>query len=431
MSDRIFVTGMGIVTGLGIGKKDTLNALLQQKSGIGNVSYLKTVHNDFLVSEVQMTNEEMYQYLGIEQNEVYTRTALLGRIALREVLEEADILSKRPDRMAFISGTTVGGMDRSEQYYSDFLSNNSKNQYIEAHDCGANTDLIAKEYSGIFDMTTTISTACSSAANAVVLSANLIKTGRIDAAIVGGSECLSKFHFNGFNTLMILDKKPCRPFDKTRAGINLGEGAAYLVIESEKSVKKRNILPLCELSGYANTCDAFHQTASSPNGEGAFLAMKKALKQSNLQPNDIDYINAHGTGTENNDETEGIAVMRIFGDKIPPLSSTKSFTGHTTSAAGSVESVISILALQHNFIPVNLNFLEKMPEISFAPIVNANTLINKQLRNILSNSFGFGGNDTCLIFSNIENKLQSCKLQSCKLQSCKLQKNIVPLQKII
>jgi 3-oxoacyl-(acyl-carrier-protein) synthase len=225
----------------------------------------------------------------------------------------------------------------------------------------------------------------------------------VDVAVVGGSECLSKFHFNGFNTLMILDKQPCRPFDSTRAGLNLGEGAAFLVIESEKSVRERGIIPICKLSGYANTCDAFHQTASSPNGEGAFLAMSKALEQSNLQPKDIDYINAHGTGTENNDATEGIAIMRVFGEDIPAVSSTKSFTGHTTSAAGSVESVISILALQHNFIPINLNFSEKMPELSFTPKKADNTHSNKQLQHVLTNSFGFGGNDTCLIFSKILN----------------------------
>jgi len=401
VENQIFVTGMGIITGLGIGKKDTLNALLQEKSGIGEVCYLQTVHKNLPVGEVQLTNEKMAQLLGIEEEKIYTRTALMGRIALKEALQEADIQNNRPKRIAFISGTTVGGMDRSEQYYKDFLSNDTKNPYIEAHDCGATTNLIANEYNGVFDVMTTISTACSSAANAVILGANLIKTGRVDAAVVGGSECLTKFHVNGFNTLMISDKQPCRPFDKTRAGINLGEGAAYLVIESEKSAKERGISPICRLSGYANTCDAFHQTASSPNGEGAFLAMRKALIQSGLQPNDIDYINAHGTGTENNDETEGIAIMRVFGENIPAVSSTKSFTGHPTSAAGSVESVISILALQHNFIPVNLNFSEKIDEISFTPNIDAKIKINNTLQHVLTNSFGFGGNDSCLIFSKL------------------------------
>ncbi len=400
MTKQILVTGMGIVTGLGIGKNDTLQALQQKRSAIGKVKYLQTIHKELPVSEVPFSNEEMYQLLGIEETEIYPRTALLGRIALRETLQEAKINEKPPKRIALISGTTVGGMDKSEQYYRDFLSNNNKNAYIEAHDCGATTELISREYQGSFDIMTTISTACSSAENAIILGANLIKTGRIDAAIVGGSESLSKFHFNGFNTLMILDKEPCKPFDKNRAGLNLGEGAAFIVIESEKSAKERGITPICKLSGYANTCDAFHQTATSPNGEGAFLAMEKALQKSRLLPQDIDYISAHGTGTGNNDETEGIALMRVFEDRIPPVSSTKSFTGHTTSAAGSVETVISILALQHDFIPVNLNFSQQMEELSFTPATQMQP--PSTLRHVLCNSFGFGGNDSTCVFSKID-----------------------------
>jgi 3-oxoacyl-[acyl-carrier-protein] synthase-1 len=391
---------MGIVTGLGIGKTNTLQALRQKQTGIGKVRHLQTIHKEFPAGEVPFTNEQFFQLLDIEPEKIYTRTALLGRIALKEALQEANITQKCPGKIAFISGTTVGGMDKSEQYYTDFLSNNTKNEYIETHDCGATTNLIAAEYKGVFDMMTTLSTACSSAANAIILGANLIKTGKVDVAVVGGSECLSKFHFNGFNTLMILDKQPCRPFDKTRAGLNLGEGAAYLVLESEKSAKERKITPICKLSGYANTCDAYLQTASSPNGEGAYLAMIKSLKQSNLKSKDIDYINAHGTGTQNNDETEEIAIMRVFGDDVPFISSTKSFTGHTTSAAGSVESVISILALRHNFIPVNLNFSQPMNENSFTPATQSET--NRELKHVLTNSFGFGGNDSACIFSRID-----------------------------
>jgi 3-oxoacyl-(acyl-carrier-protein) synthase len=278
------------------------------------------------------------------------------------------------------------------------------------------------DYFGIFSQVDTISTACSSAANAIILGAELLKSGRADIVVAGGSECLTKFHLNGFNTLMILDRQPCRPFDATRAGINLGEGAAYIVMErceirdmrceiwdmrqSQISNPKSQIF----LSGYANTCDAYHQTASAPDGEGAYLAMKKAMELAQLTPEQIDYINAHGTGTENNDLSEGTAIMRLFGDKIPPVSSTKSFTGHTTSAAGSVEAIISILALQHNFIPVNLNFSEKMPELTFVPYSDTRYPISdnrtsevgkSEIQHVLSNSFGFGGNDSALIFSKI------------------------------
>jgi len=403
----ILISGMGIVSALGNNVEENLQALRASRTGVGPLRYLQTSHTEFPVGEVKMTNEEMIKLLHIPEDELTTRTSLMGKLAVREALQNAGLQYATDDlckqRIAFINGTTVGGMDKSEQFYLDFLENDSKNAYISIHDCGACTEMIA-DYFGIFSQLDTISTACSSAANAIVLGAELLKSGRADIVVAGGAECITKFHLNGFNTLMILDQKQCRPFDATRAGLNLGEGAAYLVMETAEHFNKRHqdnpsIVPLCKLSGYANTCDAFHQTASSPDGEGAYLAMKKAIAEAQLTPAQIDYINAHGTGTENNDISEGTAIMRFFGEKIPPVSSTKSFTGHTTSAAGCVESVISILALQHSFIPENLNFSEKIPELSFAPTVGVKD--SSPLQHVLCNSFGFGGNDTSLVFSKI------------------------------
>lgn len=395
MSEPIVVSGMGIITGLGYGKEATLEALRSQRSGIGKMKYLQTIHADYPVGEVKMSDEEMRDFLKIPAEKIITRTPLLGRMALQEAVKEAQLEEKPPRRIAFINGTTVGGMEKSEQFYPEFINTEA---YIAAHDCGTSCEAIAESFQS-FDMITTISTACSSAANAIILGANLLKTGRVDAAVVGGTECLSKFHLNGFITLMILDKEACKPFDANRVGLNLGEGAAYLVLEKENDAKQRGITPLCKLSGYANTCDAFHQTASSPDGQGAYLAMQDALSDAGLNPEEIDYINAHGTGTLNNDESEGAAIMRIFNEKIPLVSSTKSFTGHTTSAAGGVESVISILTLQHDFIPANLNFNTPMPELSFTPVKET---ISKKLHHVLINSFGFGGNDSACIFSKIE-----------------------------
>lgn len=390
---------MGIISALGLGVEQTEQALLSGKSAIGQMKYLRSKHNYLPVGEVPYSDEQLREMLHLDVNLNITRTSLLGRAALRETLQSSGILRQRPRRMAFIAGTTVGGMEKSEQFYADFLNVNTdrNSQYIGLHDCGACCDLIGQEYLGKFDMQTTISTACTSAVNAVILGANLIKTGHVDAAIVGGSECLSKFHLDGFHSLMILDKAICKPFDKNRQGLNLGEGAAFLVLESEESAATRHVQPLCRLSGYANRCDAFHQTASSPDGEGAFLAMSNALKQAQLMPSDISYINAHGTGTPSNDQSEGAAVMRVFGNHVPPLSSTKSYTGHTTSASGSVECVIAILAMQGNFIPANLNFSEKIPELSFEPVKKVLTGVN--LNHVLTNSFGFGGNDSSCIFS--------------------------------
>jgi 3-oxoacyl-[acyl-carrier-protein] synthase-1 len=399
MQNNIFVTGMGIVSAIGINRQETLLALQETRAGIAPLRYLNTVHTEFPVGEVKQSNDEMCRMLHISETEISTRTSLMGMLAVREALGQAALHKNTGLRIALISGTTVGGMDKSEQYYTDFLENDTKNAYIATHDCGACTEMIADYYLGLFSLTETISTACSSAANAIMAGAMLLQDGRADVVIAGGCECITKFHLNGFNTLMILDREPCKPFDKHRAGLNLGEGAGYLVLETEESVRKRKVTPLCRLSGYANTSDAFHQTASSPDGEGAYRSMLKALEKAQLKPDDIDYINAHGTGTENNDLSEGTAIQRVFGETPPPVSSTKSFTGHTTSAAGGVEAVISILALQHNFIPANLNFSTPMNELSFTPVAKKDTSVS--LRHVLSNSFGFGGNDTSLIFSKI------------------------------
>ena len=201
-------------------------------------------------------------------------------------------------------------------------------------------------------------------------------------------------HFvNGFGSLLILDKTPCRPFDASRAGLNLGEGAGYLVLQSEKTSYRKTY---CTLAGYANANDAFHQTASSSDGNGAYLAMKGALEKAGLSPDSIDYINAHGTGTPNNDASESAAIQRLFGNRIPPFSSTKAFTGHTLGAAGGVEAVFSVLALHHGILYPNLNFNQPIAETGLIPVTEYQTGVS--IRSVLSNSFGFGGNNTSLLF---------------------------------
>lgn len=397
MMEQIVITGAGIVSAIGNNMEETLLSLLNQQTGIGPIKYLKTGHREFPVGEVKMSDEEMKQRLGIT-HEPTTRTSLMGMLALREALDDARLLEKQENPVVLVSGTTVGGMDKSEQFYLDYLDNDDRNAYIKTHDCGATTEMMARHF-GLFSMTTSISTACSSAANAIILGANMIRSGLTDIAVVGGSECITKFHLNGFNTLMILDHEQCKPFDANRAGLNLGEGAAYIVLESEKSARRRGVPIHGVLKGFGNACDAFHQTASSDDGEGAYLAMQKALSVARLHPSDIDYVNAHGTGTPNNDLSESQALFRVFGDKVPPVSSTKGLTGHTTSASGAVEAVICLLALDHGFLPANYGWKNQM-EKGVTPVSEVER--DCDLHHVMCNSFGFGGNDSCLIISQYE-----------------------------
>lgn len=398
MSDKIVITGAGIISALGSGMEATLQALLNEKSGIGSITYLPTEHTDLPVGEVAMSNEEMAALTCAKAPADGLRTVLLGVIAAREAVSSANLPATDFREAVFINGTTVGGMDKTEKYFKSAFDSNSETEdslQLKYNDCGYSSELIA-DMTGRFRIVTTTSTACSSAANAIILGANMIKAGITDIAVAGGAEALTRFHLNGFNTLMILDKEKCRPFDRDRSGINLGEGAAYIVLEREESARKRNVEPLGILSGYANTCDAFHQTATSENGEGAYLSMRKAMDMARVSPEDIGYINAHGTGTINNDASELAAMKRIWAHRLPPFSSTKPFTGHTTSASGSIESVISLLALRHGFIPPNLGW--RNPIDSHGVPVTA-LRRTEDIRHIINNSFGFGGNDTSLIFS--------------------------------
>ena len=391
------------MSAIGCGQADTLAALREKSSGIGPVKYLETSLRDFPVGEAPLSNAELSARTGAP--ETWPRTTLLSILALQEALVQASILQGRPfpprkimpmlregpslpDSLMLVSGTTVGGMDLSEKLYP---------AYSPWHSCGASTDLAA-QFLG-FSKATTLSTACSSAANAFIYAANLIRCGLAQRVVAGGAESLSDYHLNGFNSLMILDREWCRPFDAGRAGLNLGEGAAFLVLETEESALERGATPLAVLSGWGNACDAFHQTASSENGEGAFLAMSQALSRAGLKPSDIDYVNAHGTGTPNNDASESTALRRIFGDSLPPVSSTKPYTGHTTSASGSIEAVFCLLALQHGFLPPELNWREADPNC-ITPYCHSERS-EESPRHILSNAFGFGGNDSSIILSRV------------------------------
>lgn len=391
------MTGAGIVSAIGIGKHATLQALLRGESGVAHIRHLPTGHDEFPVGEVPLSNERLAALAGVGYPSDGLRTVLLGILAAREAVEEAALTPALLRRAAFISGTTVGGMDKTERHFKKVIDSNTETdeaRELRYNDCGYSTELIADTL-GRFSMVTTTSTACSSAANALILGANLIRAGVVDIAVVGGSEALSRFHLNGFNTLMILDTDRCRPFDRDRKGINLGEGAAYLVIESESSMRRRSARPLARLSGYANTCDAFHQTASSDNGEGAYLSMTGAMAMAGLSPKSISYINAHGTGTPNNDATELAAMQRVWPEGLPPFSSTKPMTGHTTSASGSIESVICLLAMNHGFLPPSLGV--ETPIAEGAMPVTEPTYA--RLTHVLNNSFGFGGNDSTIIFT--------------------------------
>lgn len=397
MSKGVAITGMGIISAIGNNVAENFDALINQKKGITRVDNIKTIQREeIMVGEIKFTNDELIAQLGLPPENNFSRTAMLGVIAAKEAITQAGITDIKKYKTGIVSGTSVGGMDMTEKYYYQYLTEKEPQKYIESHHAGDSTQKIAEQLGIEESFVTTISTACSSAANAIMLGARLIKSGKLDRVVVGGADCLSKFTINGFKTLMILSDTFNTPFDENRKGLNLGEAAAYLVLESDKVVKAENKKVLAYVKGYGNANDAFHQTASSDNGDGATLAMKKALKVANLNPSDIDYINAHGTATGNNDLSEGRAILRIFKNEMPEFSSTKAYTGHTLAAAGAIEAVYSVLALQENVVFPNLNFKTQMKEFNLIPQTE---LKKKELNTVLSNSLGFGGNCSTVIYS--------------------------------
>ncbi|MBP9793064.1 MAG: beta-ketoacyl-[acyl-carrier-protein] synthase family protein [Flavobacterium sp.] len=393
---KVAITGMGIISAIGSTVEENFSALQNGNSGISDLENFESIHaSEIKVGEIKMTNSQLEQLLGLPATNNFSRTAMLGAYAAKKAVENAGISDMNECRSGLISATSVGGMDMTEKYFYSYFDDASVQKYIHSHDAGDSSHKIA-EYIGLEGFVSTVSTACSSAANSIMLGARLIQLGKLDRVVVGGTDALAKFTINGFKTLMILSDTFNTPFDDNRKGLNLGEAAAFLVLESEEIVKKTNKKVLAYVAGFGNANDAFHQTASSENGEGATLAMQKALKVANLSPADIDYINAHGTATPNNDLSEGRALIRIFGNKVPEFSSTKAFTGHTLAAAAAIEAVYSVLALQHNVIFPNLNFKTPMQEFNLIP---QTSLKSKEIEHVLSNSFGFGGNCSTVIFS--------------------------------
>lgn len=396
MKQAAYIVNTGIITAIGNDTAACLDALLHSRSGVGKAEYLQTHwSNELPVAEVKATNEKLAAMAGVDAK--WPRTAILSAIAVKEAwLPFAE--KTKGLRTGFFSATTVGGMDLTENVYKAFKEDSASVDFsnIKNHECGAITELVARHF-GITDFVTTISTACSSSANSIMMAAQMISNGMLDIAIAGGADSLSKFTLNGFNTLMILDKQPCQPFDNNRRGLNLGEGAGYLLLMSEKAMQQCGADASCIVSGYANANDAYHQTASSPDGTGNKLAVGNAIHKASLTPADIDYINLHGTGTANNDSSEGKAIEAVFDGIIPLASSTKAYTGHTLGAAAGVEAVFSVLSIKEGIIYPNLRWETQMEDISFKPVTALQTGLD--IRHVLSNSFGFGGNCSSLVFS--------------------------------
>ena len=330
-----------------------------------------------------------------------SRTQQLACISTDEALESAGLsrrqMASDPPIGCFVA-TTVCGMDLSERYYQQYRVN------ADAADINLMRrmqpyevlSLLSRRHRfagpGYMNLTT-----CVGSAMAIGAACDAIRAGRCELAVAGGTEALCQLLISGFNSLRLVSPDGCRPFDRNRPGITVGEGSAMLMLESIHSARRRGKSPIAYITGFSATCDAFHITKPEPDGSAAAQAMREALHEAGLASSDVDYINAHGTGTHDNDVTEAAAIAKVFDSKsgVPPVSSTKRLTGHTFGAAGAIEAAICILALRHGVLPPNAGSVDPDPQCPLPLVLSATA---KPLATALSCNLAFGGNNTALVF---------------------------------
>src|ERR1051325_992503 len=389
------ITGLGIVTAIGSGVNEVWQSISQGVCGLKPLSLFPSPrHGQSLVAEIPHDLSALGAPLK------GSRSDRLGWLAARDAITHSNIdLQSCGERAGILMGTSVGGSFDSERFLEALVKRRRmRARPTRFHECASVVYLLAGEF-GLYGPSMAGATACSSGALAIATAAELIQSGEADVMLAGGADSLSRMTWGGFHALFLVDGSGCRPFDANRAGMSLGEGAAVLVIEAEETARRRGAAILARLSGWGASCDAYHVTAPHPEGTGALSAMQSALRRAGLEAPAIDYINAHGTGTRDNDLAESKAIKALFGERVPPFSSTKRFFGHALPASGAIEAVICLEAMRRQELPPNPGFATPDPAIGVAPVT---ALRPAQLTHVMSNSFGFGGGNSVLIFSRPE-----------------------------
>jgi 3-oxoacyl-[acyl-carrier-protein] synthase II len=393
---RVAVTGIGAVTALGPDALSLDRGLRQGSCGIRELTLFDpSGYRSHLAA--QAPDPE-----GFEEMSRASRPDRFGLQATLEAVRQAGLEAHELAAAACIFGTGSGGAIETESYLRHLLAQDGGEAAADpalliSHQPASVTDLVCRAF-GIHGPRLTIMTACSSSATAIGYAGDLIRLGRVSCAVAGGAEGLCRLTYSGFNALRALSPEPCRPFDVARKGISLGEGAAVLVLEEAERARARGATILGYLGGWGITADAHHMTAPHPEGDGAARAMQSALADARLPPEAIDYINAHGTGTPQNDAAETAAIRRVFGAQATriPVSSTKSMVGHTLGAAGAVEAVTSLLCLRGGYLPPTVHLETRDPTLDLDFIGPSARMLQAEV--VLSSSFAFGGNNTVLVF---------------------------------
>lgn len=401
--DRVVITGMGTVNALGNSVAELVEALQQGRSGIGPVTLFDTAAFRTHTG-AQLKNFDPRQLIPPEYSlKRLSRADRMALAATLEALRDAGLFPL-PEELSIDAGVIIGGGSggklEAETFFDEYLQKGGSRAHFSRLanlSCSSSADVIAAKLR-LWGPKTTLMTACSAGSTAVGMARDFLRNGAARLMIAGGVEPMCRTTYASFNALKAVDPAYCKPFDRERQGLSLGEAAAVLILEPLSDALRRGAKIYGEMLGYGVTCDAHHMTAPDIEASGAARAMKAALADAGVEPERVDYINAHGTGTPANDVTETRAIRSVFGKQAYsiPVSSTKSMTGHTLGASGALEALISLLAIDRTFIPPTISYQTPDPECDLDYVIDGPRQATPDI--VLSNSFAFGGNNTTVIF---------------------------------
>ena len=400
-SKRVVITGIGVFCSIGKDAEEFLQSLKEGQSGIGPITLFDTSKYPCKIG-AEIRDYRAEGFFKKKELKKLSRADQFGLIASEEAVKASAIHSYSSEEVGVCLGAGAGGMFEAETYHREvLLKGKSRPSLLWSFIPSYTTDRVAERF-GFSGPKFTVTTACSSSATAIGYGADLIRSGKSKAVLCGGSEALTELTFGGFNSLKATDPSPCKPFDRKRAGMSLGEGAGILVLEDFDEAEKRDAKILAEFLGYGIGGEAYHITAPEPTGMNEARIMNEALEESGVAPTEVDYINAHGTGTPLNDKVETLSIKNAFGERAYsiPISSIKSSVGHCLGAAGAMEAIASVLSMVHRFIPPTLNYQEgdKDCDLDYVP----GKAREKEVKVVLSNSFAFGGNCTTLVLGRYD-----------------------------
>jgi 3-oxoacyl-[acyl-carrier-protein] synthase II len=401
MNDRrAVVTGIGLMTALGTSREAVWDGLVGGRCGIGDVT-LFDVEGYRSRKAAQIPSFERDRAFSAKVWARLSRSDQISVIAAREAIADAGLFESgiSPARIGVVLGSGTGDMMRNEEWFTDMRRSGMRAApavKIAGHFPNTPSDLVASTY-GFEGLKSSVLSACSSGTVAIGYAADAIGWNTVDAAIAGASDVLCRLTFSGFNALRLVDREPCRPFCRTREGMNLGEAAAILILEEAEHARRRGATIYAEVLGYGAYCEAYHPTAPEPEGTAVAALLGAALESARIAPDAVDHVNAHGTATLQNDQAEARGMRQAFGERASriPVTSIKSMVGHCLSAAGAIEAATLALTIARGVIPPTINHREPDPECSVHLV--SNVAREARVSCGISTSLAFGGNNAALV----------------------------------